>query len=130
MPFADGDRGRIAKALNLHRSQYFEDSCLAELMAQAEVMDSTHGTTFVLNIQQALAFIEQLGAEISAAAIKDGIKRKRVENQYEVEYQGTGSASANLLTNRQNHIDDIKSWLDEWDLLEAYVLTSRVIMTL
>ena len=130
MAFATGDQKRIAKILRLSQEQYFASSCLALLMSDLEATDTAQGTTFVTDIQLALDDIESLNEDIDENASSDVISSENLPNQYSVSYRAAGGKTAANKNKRNALIDDINMWLDPDNRLDAYVITSRVIMTL
>lgn len=130
MPFTASDRANLVKHLNLHKDQAKSTSWLAELMKEAETFDTDNSTTYVTNIQAALASISALDTEIRDVSEDDGIKRTDIDGFHEVERFAAGGATSHLKNQRQGHINTIWRSLDPDQLLRQHVVSDRVIRTL
>jgi hypothetical protein len=132
MAFASGDKLRIIKVLNLHKDQIKADSVLSSLMADLEVYDTANSTTYVTEVQTALTDAETSSANIKANRGQDGYTQISIPNEVSI-MQGVGSSgavTAQYQYAKSEAISRIKQFLDEDDLLDAFVVSGRVISSI
>ena len=127
--FADDDRGRIVDALNLSEKLNRPNSVLETLMTQRERDDVSYGVDRVGAIRDRLDIIEELQPDLEDPDVEVGVTSLSIDGQYS-ESSRSSDPQAQIKTIKAYHIGNIRKWLDPYNRLRAYSLSSRVIRTL
>ena len=130
MAFAAADRFRLVKCLNLSRDQLKDGSRLAVLMTDLERFDTANSTALVAEVLEQLDLWEDVGEALPALQAKDGYKVVDVPNEVRIETHGAGASSATAQGQRRGYVAAILKYLDEYDQLQPFILTGRVMRTL
>jgi hypothetical protein len=132
MGFDAGDKLRLIKILQLHKDQIKTNSVLSSLMDDLESYDIANSTDYVTEVQTAMLDAETAVTNIRENRGQDGYTLVSIPNEVTLQ-QGVGSSGANSAQyhyDRMDAISRIKQFLDEDNLLDAYVITGRVISSI
>ena len=130
MAFAAADRFRLVKCLNLSRDQLKDNSRLAVLMTDLERFDTDNSTALVAEVREQLDLWEEVGETLPALQAQDGYKVVDVVNEVRVETHSAGASSATAQGQRRGYVAAILKYLDEYDQLQPFIMTGRVVRTL